>query len=62
MALYFSYLEETDKEKFIDVYQKFNINKSDYFKTTLLSELGIKENNIKLWGCKQRIKKQHQKF
>ena len=57
MALYFSYLEETDKDKFIDVYQKFNINKSDYFKPTFFSELGIKENEI-IKGVNKELKKQ----
>ena len=61
MALYFSYLEETDKEKFIDVYQKFSINKSDYFKPTFFSELGIKEDEI-IKGVGQQLNRQSLKI
>ena len=55
------FLEETDKEKFIDVYQKFNINKSDYFKPPFFSELGIKENEI-IKGVGQQVNRQSLKI
>lgn len=61
MALYFSHLEKADKEKFLDVYQKFNINKFDYFKPSFFSKLGIREDDI-ITGVNQELKDQSTKI
>ena len=61
IALYFSHLEKSDKEKFLDVYQKFNINKFDYFNPSFFSKIGIREDDI-ITGVNQELKDQSTKI